>query len=74
MRITETLQTIALEEGAANADLDLAKEIIALHKEGIPPETIADKIGCDVDIVWDAIEAPGNYMSEHEYFAIMGAK
>ena len=71
---TETWGTLALEERSAKAELDLAQAIIALHREGIPPETIADKIGCSVDVVEDAIEAPGNYMSEAEYFAIMEAK
>ena len=71
---TETWGTLALEERSAEAELDLSKSIIALHREGIPTETIADKIGCSVDVVEDAIEAPGNYMSEREYLAIMGAK
>ena len=71
---TETWGTLALEENSAKSERDLAQSIIALDKEGIPPETIADKIGCSVDVVYDAIEAPGNYMSEAEYFSIMEAK
>ena len=39
----------------------LTREILALWNEGLMPGTIAAKLGVDIEVVEDIVEAPGNY-------------
>ena len=39
----------------------LTEQILQLWNEGLMPDTIARKLGIDVEVVEDTVEAPGNY-------------
>ena len=71
--LIEKLNSVLLHEGGAGAVLypynSQDETIVALAGEGMSDEMIAAKTGTSVEEVRNAIEAPGNYMSEAEFLA-----